>query len=208
PVNGDRIAEFGGESFVVRLYGAFVTNGWAIVSILDDEPSVWIDEYGGSSAEGNTGTTNALFTVHLSNPYDAPVTLNYATPHADPESVASSRPPATAGSDYLAVSGTLTIAAGETVGTIPVPILGDRDAEWGEFISLDLIGSTSATISASHSVWVIVDDEPNVWVDYSSRVTEGNTGTTSAAFTVRLSAAYDAPVTVDFATVDGSSTAR
>src|SRR5207253_2370565 len=38
-------------------------------------------------------------------------------------------------------------------------------------------------------------------------VTEGNTGSVSATFTLTLSAAYGQPVTVHYATADGSATA-
>src|SRR5262249_25631112 len=41
----------------------------------------------------------------------------------------------------------------------------------------------------------------------SVSVTEGNAGTTTAVFTVSLSAAYTQPVTVRYATADGSATA-
>jgi len=39
------------------------------------------------------------------------------------------------------------------------------------------------------------------------RVTEGNTGTTSATFTVRLSTSYNQPVTVIYSTADGTAVA-
>ena len=56
--------------------------------------------------EGNTGTRAATFTVTLSAASGQPVTVAYATANGT----------ATAGSDYQAASGTLTIPAGQTSG--------------------------------------------------------------------------------------------
>ena len=56
--------------------------------------------------EGNSGTNTANFTVNLSAAAPFPVTVKYATANGT----------ATAGSDYTAVSGTLTFAAGQTSG--------------------------------------------------------------------------------------------
>ncbi len=50
-----------------------------------------------------------------------------------------------------------------------------------------------------------MDDEPLVSIA-GATVVEGNTGTKSLTFTVTLSAASDAPVTVTYATADGSAT--
>src|SRR5262249_35644961 len=52
--------------------------------------------------EGNTGTTTATFTVSLNAPSTKPVSVTYATANDT----------ATAGSDYIAASGTVSIPAG------------------------------------------------------------------------------------------------
>ena len=49
-------------------------------------------------------------------------------------------------------------------------------------------------------------DAPSITVN-DVTVTEGNTGTTAATFTVSLSAAYGQPVSVHYATADGGATA-
>ena len=64
-----------------------------------------------SVTEGNAGSTNAVFSVSLSASSPQTITLAYATSNGT----------ATAGSDYASTSGTLTIAAGQTSGTIAVP---------------------------------------------------------------------------------------
>ena len=62
----------------------------------------------------------------------------------------------------------------------------------------------AATIADGTGVGTIVDDEPRISIG-DRTVMEGNTGSTSAAFTVTLSAAYDVNVTVNYATADGSA---
>ena len=63
--------------------------------------------------------------VRLAAPAAGAVTVDYATS-------ASATRPATAGSDYTAVSGTLTFAAGETAKTLRVPIINDNESDSGE----------------------------------------------------------------------------
>ena len=51
-----------------------------------------------------------------------------------------------------------------------------------------------------------MNDDPLVSISGGGTVVEGNTGTKSVTFTVTLSAASDAPVTVTYATADGTAT--
>jgi hypothetical protein len=146
--------------------------------------------------EGNSGTTNAVFTVSLSAASTVPVTVNYATVDGT----------ASAGSDYQATSGTLTFAPGETTRTIAVSVIGDRLAEPNETFLVNLSGPTNATIATGQGVGTILDDEPRLSISDVSKK-EGRAGqTTSFTFTVTLSAAYDQAVTLSFRTVDGTAT--
>src|SRR5215475_9670175 len=69
---------------------------------------------------------------------------------------------ATAGSDYQAASGTLTISAGQTTGTITVLVNGDRLGEPNETFVVNLSAPTNALIADGQSVGTIVDDEPHI----------------------------------------------
>jgi large repetitive protein len=149
-----------------------------------------------STLEGNAGTTAFVFTVRLWAPSNQAVSVNYATADGT----------ATAGSDYQAASGTLTIPAGQTSGTITVWVNGDRLAEASETFAVNLSAPTNATIADGTGVGTIVDDEPRISIG-DTPVTEGNAGSTSATFTVTLSAAYDVNVTVNYSTADGTATA-
>jgi probable HAF family extracellular repeat protein len=195
PVFGDRAGE-GGEYFAVVLSSPtnsiIVVNG-ATVTILDDEPAILANRQ--TIVEGNTGSVTALVTVSLSNAYDQTVVVAYATRDGT----------ATAGSDYVATSGTLTFAPGQTVKQVPVTILGDhvvdRDVN-GDLAPEDLfLGFSSPSGNAYYPVEgtiTIQDDEPYLYVSWGESVSEGNAGTTDLVFTVRLSAPYDQEVTVDY----------
>ena len=89
-----------------------------------------------SLSEGQNGTQTALFYVRLSFPSASDVTVAYSTANGT----------ATAGTDYDAVSGTLTIPAGQLLRAIPVTVRGDRKREPDEVLYMNLANPTSATI--------------------------------------------------------------
>ena len=71
---------------------------------------------------------------------------------------------ATAGSDYSALSGTVTITAGQTSATIAVPVLEDSEGEGDEtvVVTLDAITSGDADVVlgvANEATVTIIDDE-------------------------------------------------
>jgi chitinase len=195
-VNGDRAAE-PDEAFSVNLSGAaggVISTGHAVAVIQNDEPRVWVD--GWSHTEGNTGTTSFPFVVTLNMPYDVPVTVSYATADGTATVV---------GYDYVANSGSFTFAPGETSKTVNVSVRGDRTAEEEETFSLNLTAADGATVSTDPAMGYILNDEPVAGAT-GGAVTEGNSGTKSIAFVVSLSAVYDIPVTVSYATTDGTAT--
>lgn len=152
-----------------------------------------------SIAEGNTGTTNMSFTVTLSKTSTSPVTVNYATSNGT----------ATAGADYLANSGTITFAAGQSTKTVTVGILGDNVVEPNETLAVSLSNASGATISRASATGTITNDDvaapPTVSIADTSR-SEGNSGTANMAFIVSLSKASTTPVTVKYATSNGTAT--
>ena len=66
--------------------------------------------------EGNSGTTNAVFTVSLSNPSYQAITVDYAT---------SDGTATTADGDYTGASGTLSFAPGEVSKSLAVVVNRD-----------------------------------------------------------------------------------
>src|SRR5204862_229208 len=87
-----------------------------------------------------------------------------------------------------------------------VPVKGDLLNEPDETFLLQLSNATNAVIACAQAVGTIVNDDPvpSLCVE-DVRVVEGNSGTTEARFTVRLSAASGQPVSVDYATADGTA---
>src|SRR5262249_38290653 len=112
---------------------------------------------------------------------------------------------ATAGSDYQATSGTLTIPAGQTTGTITVLVIGDRLADPNVSFFVNLSNPTNATIADGQGVGTIFDDEPRISISDVIK-SEGKKGkSTLFTFTDTLSAAYDQAVTMSFKTTDGTA---
>jgi hypothetical protein len=111
--------------------------------------------------EGNSGTTNAVFTVALSPASGRVVTVAYAT---------LNNGTATAGSDFGAVSGTLTFPPGTTSATIAVPVYGDTIYEANETFTVQISNAVNATLVRWFGGGTIVNDDPdlpprNTWGD-------------------------------------------
>ncbi|MBO9998033.1 MAG: hypothetical protein J7641_03330 [Cyanobacteria bacterium SID2] len=99
--------------------------------------------------EGDSGTTNLVFTVELSSASDDVVSIDYATADGT----------ATAGIDYTATSGTLTFDAGTTQQTISIPVQGDGDIEDDETLSLALSNPTKTVLSDTTVLGTILNDD-------------------------------------------------
>src|SRR5205814_1186520 len=143
------------EVFVVELAnptsGAVINQDYAEADVAisdDDTSSISLDDV--SVIEGNSGTTSATFAVSLSTPADHAVTVDYGTANGT----------ALAPSDYTAVSGMLTFAAGQTSKTITVLVKGDTLDESNETFFVNLSAATGgAAIGDPRGIGTIVDDD-------------------------------------------------
>jgi subtilisin family serine protease len=114
---------------------------------------------------------------------------------------------ATAGSDFTAVSETVTFAAGETQKTVYVPIANDTAIEANETVSLALSDPStgSALASPSAATLTIVDDDRAIAFDSSSfQVQEGEGSAEIAIVRTGLTSGTDS---VSFATSNGTAKA-
>ena len=84
-------------------------------------------------------------------------------------------------------------------------VTGDRAGEVNETFKVNIgLTSANAVLGDSQGTGTIVDDEPRVGITSVTK-NEGHSGTTPFVFTVSLSAASAVPVSVNFATADGSA---
>ena len=138
--------------------------------------------------EGTSGVQYAAVPVTLTEPLNKTFTVSYQTRDST----------AVAGSDYKAVSGSLTFAVGETEKTILVPVYGDQVPEYDESVWVHLFNKRGnrETIYGWGDV-NIVDSSPRLSIEAAA----GDEGSV-ITFTVTLASALDTPFTVDFTTAD------
>jgi hypothetical protein len=151
-VLGDRSVE-PTETLVVNLSAAtngLIADGQGIGIILDNEPRISISDV--TRAEGQTGqTTLFTFTVTLSAAYDQNVTMSFRTVNDTAKANQG---------DYIAKTGTLTFAPGETNKTITIEVKGDSKKEANETFYLDLFGnSTNSLITKNRGIGTILNDD-------------------------------------------------
>lgn len=195
------------ETFFVNLLGASnaaIADPQGLGTILNDDsapavPSISIAP--ASVVEGNSGTASLTFNVTLDVATVNSVTVDYATGGGT----------ATAAADYVATSGTLTFAPGETAKTIAVPVLGDTLVEGNETFIVTLTSPTNASLGTANATGTILDDDsapavPSISIANAS-ASEGDSGSTSMSFAVTLDVPTTATVMVQYATSPGSASA-
>lgn len=107
--------------------------------------------------EGDSGTKPLEFTVTRSGDTSGAAAVDYETFDGT----------ATAGSDYVATSGTLYFAANVTSQTIAVLINGDTEIEPDEHFFVKLSNPVGATISNDQAVGTILDDDADVTIAFA-----------------------------------------
>ena len=156
PVVDDSLEE-ANETFTVRLRevrNATLLDGDGRATIVDDddagdgtpppsgEPALSIDDVTLTEDVGS-----AAFRVSLSAPSTAAVTVAYTTADGT----------ATAGFDYTAVAGTLTLQPGATQRTLAVPVVDDSEEEESETFTVRLRDPRNATLADGEGIATIRD---------------------------------------------------
>ena len=150
-VNGDTVVE-PNETFFLNLLGAVnatITDGVGEATIRNDDPVPAISVNDVSIIEGNAGTSTLTFTLTLSTASPVQTKVNYLTTGST----------ATAGTDYVAASGTLSFPVGVTSRTVSVTINGDTTTEPTEKFLLKLSTPVNATIADNQGVGTIRNDD-------------------------------------------------
>jgi LEA14-like dessication related protein len=162
----------------------------------DCKPDVTINDV--TVSEGNSGTVNATLTVTLSAISANTVTVNYSTADGT----------ATSPADYQSTSGLLTFNPGDLTKTIVVAVKGDTLDEPSETFFVNLSTATNAVLVDNQGQVTISENDPAPSLSINDiSVAEGDSGTTTANFTVTLSAASGQMVTVSYATADNTALA-
>jgi hypothetical protein len=201
-VVGDEVYEDIDEEFFVQLDNpvfATIDDNQAICTIIDDdtEPVISIDDV--SVPEGNTGLTNAYFTVTLSNPSASVIYVNIDS--EDNTAKISEN-------DYNQVLTTqMEFLPKQTTHTITAEIIGDNTFEADEQFTINLSAPVNASISQHEAICTIENDDnqPEILVDDIS-VNEGNTGTAQEFFTLTLSNPSAFAGSVGYKTTDNTAT--
>jgi hypothetical protein len=162
-----------------------VTPGMPTITIADATPTL----------EGNAASSNKLvFTVTLSSAYTSAITVSYSTADGSGK----------AGTDYTAVSGTLTFAKGQTSQTISVPIIGKSVNQNNETVLVNLKSPTNATLARATATGTMVNNVPAPTMTINNvTIVQGG----KAVFLVSLSAKSGKTITVSYSTKDGTAKA-
>lgn len=131
---------------------AAITNGAGYCYIEDNDPSAppTISIGDARLVEGNSGTSTMMFTIYLSQSSGQTVQVNYATANNTAK---------TSDNDYVAKSGTLVFAPGETSKTIQITITGDTRKEKDEKFFVTLSSAVGGTIADGQGVGTIANDD-------------------------------------------------
>src|SRR6185369_15968735 len=97
----------------------FNTGDPTSVTILDDDTPIDVSIDGDVRVvEGDSGTTDAVFTLRLSRSASVPITVNYKVTPLEADNF-----------DYGPYHDLAEVLAGQTTGTLPIPVRGDVDYE-------------------------------------------------------------------------------
>jgi hypothetical protein len=190
------------ESFFVNLTGAtnaVIFDSQGVGTLLNDD-GAGVIRFDSATYTVNEGSASAVITVVRSGGLSAGVTVQYFSFDGT----------ATSPGDYTRVSGTITFAPGQTTATFTIPIVNDLVDEPDETVNLVLDSpSGGATLgSPINAVLTIVDNDtaPTLSINDISG-SEGDVGSTAFTFTVTLAGQSSQPVTVNYATANGSASA-
>jgi probable HAF family extracellular repeat protein len=111
-------------------------------------PTISINDVSGNEGNKNS-TTNFTFTVRLSQPTTATVSVGFTTANGT----------AIAGVDYNSTSGTLVFGPGETSKTVVVVVRGDRTREADETFTVNLSGAAGGTLADAQGAGTIRNDD-------------------------------------------------
>ncbi|MCX6734277.1 MAG: fibronectin type III domain-containing protein, partial [Candidatus Peregrinibacteria bacterium] len=176
--------------------GTLGTNTSHTYTILNDDPATPSVQFATTTGNAAESVSPLVATVNLSTVSASDVSINYSITGT-----------ATAGSDYTPTSGTLTITAGLSSGTISIPVINDTLKEADETVILTLYSATNATIGASPTfTYTINNDDSAPDIQFAAASSSASEGRGSAVIPVSLSAPSGETITVNYAVTGGTAT--
>jgi hypothetical protein len=156
--------------------------------------TIWIDDTRAGEGDGSIA-----FRLRRIGPADQSESVDFRTVNHY----------ALAGSDYVARSGTLTFAPGETEKFVAITLVDNPSYEYNEAFELQLSNASAGTVIGRSSAYGVVFDEDapaaTPYIDSIDAVVNEVEGTATVWFTMARPA--PAPFTIDFATLDASAVA-
>ena len=166
----DDSAQEDSETVVLTLaagsgYGLVSPDKHTLTIVDDDRPLTAFFASASQSADEGSGTRDVE--VRLNKATASDITLAYTVTGT-----------ATSGSDYTALSGTVTVPARATTATIPVALIDNSVPESSETVVLKLTAGSGYAVSSSgtHTL-TIVDDEPTISFASASQSAGEGSGT-------------------------------
>ncbi len=149
-----------------------------------------------SIVEGDAGSKTMSFRVTWTGAKGGgAVSVSYATADGT----------ATAGTDYTAKTGSVSLPNGCRCGTISIPILGDAITEGTETFTVNLSSPVNATIGDAQAIGTIYDNEGPPALVVLDGTADENAGPVS--FSVIMTSGSTNTETVDYATSDVTANA-
>ncbi len=202
PTIDDALVE-GDETFTVTIAGATLPAGVTLgtstaTGTIEDDDSLTASVSAAADTVTEGPGASAAFTVTLSGGEStASVEVTYTVGGT-----------ASAGTDYAAPSGTLTILAGQSSGTISIPILADEVLDPGETVVVTLTGASTAKGSVSAGGQATVTIRDPAASSNSHRVSVGGARAsegTALEFPVTQTIAASSDTVLTWSTSDGTA---
>ena len=140
------------------------------------------------------GPVNGSFTVSLSQAVTVATTVSYTVSGT-----------ATAGSDYTALSGSVTIPAGQTSATITVPVIDDTLIDPDETVTVTLAAPSGDVVLGTSTASIQIADNEVANLVTLAATTQAGEPATNGAFTVSLETAAATDTVISYS-VAGSAT--
>jgi hypothetical protein len=148
------------------------------------------------SVAETAGVHGAVFNVSLSAPTTHRVTVGYATADVSAQN----------GMDYTPVSGSLIFEPGQVLLAFPITILDDTLDEFDETFKVNISPNVGILQQGQSTVTILDDDAPPQLAIADTFTIEGTNVGRGIVFPVGLSVPSGKPVTVLYATADGTAT--